>query len=54
MSHNPPQASQPVQWHSPAKPVAASDEQRWSVEAIQELLDLPFLDLLHRAQSVHR
>ena len=54
MSHNPPQASQPVQWHSPAKPVAASDGQRWSVEAIQELLDLPFLDLLHRAQSVHR
>jgi biotin synthase len=24
------------------------------VEAVQSLLDMPFLDLLHRAQSVHR
>ncbi|MBF5007458.1 biotin synthase BioB [Diaphorobacter caeni] len=26
----------------------------WSVEAIQQLLDMPFMDLLWRAQSVHR
>jgi biotin synthase len=26
----------------------------WTVEAIQELLDLPFMDLVHRAQTVHR
>jgi biotin synthase len=27
---------------------------RCSVEAVQALLDLPFMDLLHRAQTVHR
>jgi biotin synthase len=27
---------------------------RWSVAAIQAMLDLPFNDLIHRAQSVHR
>lgn len=46
--------SQTVHWHAPAKPAAASEAQRWPVEAVQSLLDLPFLDLLHRAQSVHR
>ena len=46
--------SQTMHWHAPAKPVAAPEAQRWAVEAVQSLLDLPFLDLLHRAQSVHR
>ena len=46
--------SQTMHWHAPAKPAAASEAQRWPVEAVQSLLDLPFLDLLHRAQSVHR
>lgn len=46
--------SQTVHWHAPAKPPAASEAQRWPVEAVQSLLDMPFLDLLHRAQSVHR
>ena len=46
--------SQTMHWHAPAKPVAAAQAQRWPVEAVQSLLDLPFLDLLHRAQSVHR
>ena len=46
--------SQTVHWHAPAKPAAASEAQRWPVEAVQSLLDMPFLDLLHRAQSVHR
>ncbi|WP_370527732.1 biotin synthase BioB [Comamonas sp. Tr-654] len=45
---------QTVHWHSPAKPAAAAQAQRWPVEAVQSLLDMPFLDLLHRAQSVHR
>jgi biotin synthase len=43
-----------MHWHAPAKPAAASEAQRWPVEAVQSLLDMPFLDLLHRAQSVHR
>ncbi|MDL5037039.1 biotin synthase BioB [Comamonas resistens] len=46
--------SQTVHWHAPAKPAAAPEVQRWPVEAVQSLLDMPFLDLLHRAQSVHR
>ena len=46
--------SQTVHWHAPAKPAAAAQAQRWTVEAVQSLLDMPFLDLLHRAQSVHR
>ena len=46
--------SQTMHWHAPAKPVAAPEAQRWPVETVQSLLDMPFLDLLHRAQSVHR
>jgi len=46
--------SQTMHWHAPAKPVAAPEAQCWPVEAVQSLLDMPFLDLLHRAQSVHR
>ncbi len=33
---------------------AAAAPQRWTVEAIAQLFDLPFSDLLHRAQEVHR
>lgn len=36
----------------PAKP--ALSPQRWSVEAIEALFNLPFADLLYRAQQVHR
>lgn len=33
---------------------AAPTTERWSVEAIETLFDLPFADLIHRAQTVHR
>lgn len=33
---------------------AANAEQRWSVDEIVALFELPFSDLMHRAQSVHR
>ena len=46
--------TQPMHWHAPAKGVAAPELQPWPVEAVQQLLDMPFLDLLHRAQTVHR
>ena len=46
--------TQTMHWHAPAKGVAAPEQQPWPVEAVQQLLDMPFLDLLHRAQSVHR
>jgi len=45
---------QPLQWHPPASRNDCLPAARWSVEAIQALLDLPFLDLLHHAQTVHR
>ena len=49
-----PPLAQPMHWHQPAAPVADSGHQRWSVEAVQQLLDLPFMDLMYRAQTVHR
>ena len=35
-------------------PVEKTDTQRWSVTEIEALFDLPFSDLIHRAQTVHR
>jgi biotin synthase len=32
----------------------ASDSLRWPISQIQMLLDLPFNDLIHRAQTIHR
>ncbi len=45
-------SSQPVQLHR--RPTAAAPSGPWTVEAIQKLLDLPFMDLLFQAQTVHR
>lgn len=53
-SSSTPSAPQSVQWHAPVQQAAQADDQRWSVEAIQQLLDLPFMDLMFRAQTVHR
>jgi len=41
-----------VTLHRPTKPIAALGP--WSVQAIQDLLDLPFMDLVYKAQTVHR
>lgn len=46
--------AQPMHWHPPTAVAADSSPQRWSVEAVQQLLDLPFMELLYRAQTVHR
>ncbi|MDB5881195.1 MAG: biotin synthase [Ramlibacter sp.] len=45
---------QPVAMHrrQPSEPAAAPA--RWTVAAVQALFDLPFPELLHRAQTVHR
>ena len=46
---------QPVTLHRPAARAAGSDAQRWSVEAVQALFDLPFTELLHpRADGASR
>jgi biotin synthase len=38
----------------PRAPAAPKAAERWSAEAIEALFDLPFADLMHRAQTVHR
>ena len=45
---------QAITLHRPAAPVAPKATDRWSVEAIQALLDKPFMELLFEAQTVHR
>ena len=47
---------QHVQFFTKTRAALSLDEPAkvWSVEAIQQLLDMPFMDLLWRAQSVHR
>lgn len=39
---------------APSAPTAPAAAERWSVDAIEALFDLPFADLMHRAQTVHR
>ncbi len=47
--------SQPMQFCAPVKKQAAQAQApEWSVDAIQALLDMPFMDLIWRAQTVHR
>ena len=45
-------AEQPITLHKRPAPNTGAD--RWSVEQIEALLNLPFNDLLWRAQQVHR
>lgn len=47
-------ASQTLQFHPRPAPLAQAGDEGWSVQAVQDLLDLPFMDLLWRAQTVHR
>ena len=47
-------AAHAVQWHAPVRTSPAADAARWSVDAVQQLLELPFNDLLWQAQQVHR
>lgn len=45
---------QPVTLHRPRQSVTPRPEARWSVDAIEALFDLPFPELMHQAQTVHR
>ena len=45
---------QPVTLRRPAARAALTRAQRWSVEAVQALFDLPFTELVFRAAEVHR
>ncbi|MFM9900868.1 MAG: biotin synthase BioB [Polaromonas sp.] len=47
----------PVQFHAPRAAAPQPDTQaelRWSVDAIEALFNLPFPDLMHQAQAIHR
>jgi biotin synthase len=56
MAHTALAQEHPLVFKSPAKPAVAkvTIDALWSVAAIEALLSLPFNDLLHRAQTVHR
>ena len=49
---NPQTLSHTVTLHRPAKSTTATGP--WTVQAIQDLLDLPFMELVYKAQTVHR
>ncbi|MBT9474825.1 biotin synthase BioB [Polaromonas sp.] len=46
---------QPITLHRPAAPLAPkTGAERWTVDAIEALFNLPFPELMHQAQAVHR
>ena len=45
---------QPVRVVPRVATAAATSTERWSVDAVAALFDLPFSELIHRAQTVHR
>jgi len=49
-----PVAAQPIQFHRPATPAPAAGAERWAVKDIEALFELPFPELIFRAQQVHR
>ena len=53
---SPPVASQPIAFHAAAKKVAAlaAANETWPVAEVAALFELPFNDLLWKAQQVHR
>jgi len=47
----------PLKFQAPAVNLskrAATDDAPWTVAAIEALMDLPFADLMHQAQTIHR
>jgi biotin synthase len=45
---------QPVTLHRTSRGIVPTPAAHWRVEAVEALFDLPFPELLHRAQGVHR
>jgi biotin synthase len=46
--------AQPLHFHRPAQAVVPPGQVRWHVQAVADLLDLPFTELMFQAQTVHR
>ena len=49
-----PVLTQPLVFHPPRTVSLPSEQIRWSVDAVETLLNLPLPELMHRAQTVHR
>ena len=47
-------AAEPLNFHPPVRGTTPSEPGEWTPESVQALLDSPFLELLWRAQAVHR
>ncbi|MFC5475023.1 biotin synthase BioB [Paraherbaspirillum soli] len=47
-------SSQPITFQPAAKPLVLPADAKWPVEAVLELFNLPFNELLYKAQQVHR
>jgi biotin synthase len=47
-------APQAVSFHPPAAPIAVADDATWPVADVLALFELPFNDLMFRAQTAHR
>ena len=43
-----------VQFHAPRPVAVPQAAPRWSIDAIEALFNLPFPDLMHQAQTIHR
>ena len=60
--HKASETTQPLQFYAPTQRISHSQASCkhestrpiWSVDAVQQWLDAPFLELLHHAQNVHR
>ncbi|WP_293403869.1 biotin synthase BioB [Polaromonas sp.] len=46
--------TQPIAFHPPRPAAPEREHGRWSVDDIEALFNLPFPELMHRAQTVHR
>ena len=44
----------PVQFHPQRAVPSTAGEPRWHIDAIEALFDLPFPELMHQAQTIHR
>ena len=49
-----PTTAQPIPISVPASWQSADKSVAWSLDAVEALFDLPFADLMHRAQTLHR
>ena len=47
-------SSQPITFQPAAKPLVLPADAKWPVQAVLDLFNMPFNELLFKAQQVHR